>query len=765
MQVESFTNTEESIVNILRKTHKLFFLFILIFSVFESKATILKEWDTSTLNFNGSSEYLSLDNEFTEVQNLTTGTIYTKFQATGTLGTLFSISSSLYGSSEFSVLINGDGTLRVHAREKGVFINDIKTNTSFNDNLVHKAAVVISAQGTKLFVDGQLLITAPSSHFFNSVSELNTMSIGRNVDQQGGQWFFKGKIYETQIHDTALDNAQASTLTRPDNVIAHYYADLNITPEQAGWVDDSSIQGTGNLVDDAGQQAWFVNGSNGRAEWQVTPSTQTNLDATTYGWTLSSTFKVKSGSYLTNYYANGSKRFLVNVMLDSNGDLIADVEGDTQYTLVQGGGDKQYHDYQIIFNPRTNMATFTFNSIEVTTWTGSQTSQNVIVFGNGSTGISGTANYKSVSFKIKNSDEPITQSTVFEGGAEGINGMSNYRIPSLIQSGDGSLLAFIEGRPNGADPGANGLINISLKRSLDKGKTWLPVQILEESTQYDFSDPRPVIDKSTNTIFVFYTQWQDLCAQNGNCAAPGDPNYLLYKMSQDNGVTWSDTINVSASVKDSTWRSINAGPGHGIQLNRQIADQQILNGRMIFPAIVRAADSLFYAASIYSDDNGATWLPGELTPISGPTEADIVELVDGKILLSARNDGGTSGTRYHFLSTDGGISWQQTSHDLNVSRVDIGITRFSAQADGDDKNQILVSGPIGDPVGSNRQNLGIWISEDEGLNFNTPYQLVYGHSAYSDIITLEDGSIAVIYEATGNTLIKYINLEVTQLQQ
>ena len=743
----------------------LFSLLILVVTVFESKAAALKQWDTSNVNFNGSSEYVSFDSEVTEIEGLTAGTFYTQFQAAGTTGTLFSISSSLYGSSEFAVLINGDGTLRVHAREQGTFVNNIKTLATFNDNLMHKAAVVVSATGTKVYVDGELLITNSSTAFFNSVSELDSMSIGRNLDDQGGQWFFKGKIYQTQIHAEVLDNAQASALTQPDNVIAQYYANLDITPEQAGWVDDSSLQGRGELISDGAERVWHVDGNDGRAEWQVTPSSQTNLDAANYGWSMSSKLKVQAGSYLTNYYANGSKRFLVNLILDSSGDLIADVEGDTQYTLVQGGGAQQYHDYRVMFNPRTEMATFLFDGIEVTTWTGSQTSQNVIVFGNGSTGISGVANYNSVSFEVTNSNEPIAQSTVFEGGAEDINGMSNYRIPSIIQSGDGSLLAFIEGRPNGADAGSSGLINISLKRSLDKGKTWLPVQIIDESTEYDFSDPRPVIDKSRNTIFVFYTQWLDLCAQNGNCAAPGDPNYLLYKMSTDNGATWSDTVNVSTSVKDPTWRSINAGPGHGIQLNWQTGAQSIINGRMIFPAIVRAADSLFYVVSIYSDDNGASWLRGDLTPISGPTEADMVELIDGKVLLSARNDGGAAGTRYHFLSSDGGITWQQTAHDLNVSKVDIGITRFAAQLNGDDKNQILVSGPIGDPVGSNRQNLGIWISESEGASFSTPHQLVYGYSAYSDIVTLEDGTIAVIYEATGNTLIKYINISITQLQQ
>jgi len=135
------------------------------------------------------------------------------------------------------------------------------------------------------------------------------------------------------------------------------------------------------------------------------------------------------------------------------------------------------------------------------------------------------------------------------------------------------------------------------------------------------------------------------------------------------------------------------------------------------------------------------------------------------LLLSARNDGGAADTRYHFLSSDGGVNWTQTSHDLAVSKVDIGLTRYSAVRSGDVEDRILVSAPMGTSSGPNRNNLAIWSSLDEGVSFGAPHQLVYGTSAYSDIVTLNDGSIGIIYEATGSTLLKFLNFELEQIQQ
>lgn len=723
-----------------------------------STPTLAGSWDTSNDTFDGSVGYVDLSNELSSVANLASGAIYSKFAARGTTGTLFSVSDSADGSSEYALVVNGDGTLKLHARENGSFVNETASPDSYNNNVVTKTAFVVDNTGTRVFVDGELVLTDPSTNFVDAVSGADTMAIGRNFDNSGGQWYFNGDIFETQVYASSLTDVQAVNLTRPDHVVASFNSAYQTSPVAFNWVDDSADLGTGRLVTDLGASAWQADGAGGRAEWEVTPSVQVNSDAATSGWKMTTVSRIVSGSAITDYYGNGATRFLVSLSLGSNGELIAAVEGGSTHTLLNENGSADYHTYEIEYDPASMTAAFSFDGSVIETWSGSSSSQNVIVWGNGSSSTAGVANYRSVKFETLGSGPEIEESTVFAGGEEGINGMSNYRIPSMIEAPDGSILAFIEGRPSSADPGQAGQINISLKRSLDKGQTWLPVQVLEANSAYDYSDPRPLVDASTGTVYVFYTQWEDLCAQNGDCVEPGDPNYLIYRKSTDNGVTWSAAVNVSAQTKDPTWRSINAGPGHGIQLAWQTTAQGEHNGRLIFPSIIRAGNSLFYVSSTYSDDNGTTWQSGALTPISGPTEADMVELVDGRLLLTARNDGGAAGTRYHFLSSDGGETWVQTSHDIAVSKVDIGMTRYSAIRSGDSENRIIVTAPIGQPAGTNRNHLGIWSSFDEGVSFGTPHQLVYGFSAYSDVITLSDGSVGIIYEATGSTLVKFIRL-------
>ena len=729
-----------------------------------SEANIVAQWDTSALTFDGATQFSAHDSDVPLVKNLAQGSIYTHFKARGTTGTIFSVSNSAEGSSEYALLINSDGTLKVHARENGGFVNESKTITTYNNNQEHKDLVMVDADGTKIYVDGTLEFTGSSTSFISAVNGVDTLNIGRNYDNGGGQWYFSGEIFATRVYDNVMTDKQAEDLTTLSTLVASFDATTDSDPTLLGWTNDSANSGSGSLVTEQGQVAWQANGTGGRAEWEIQPSLQVNNDASTLGWKMKTTSRIVSGSAISDYYANGSQRFLALLSINSNGDLVANLEGGASHTLVSATGAELYHTFEISYDVTTALATFSFDGTVIETWAGAATSQNVIVWGNGSSGTNGIANYRNVSFETFGSGPAIFESIVFQGGQEGADGMSNYRIPSMVQSPDGSLLAFIEGRPSGGDPGQAGQINISMKRSTDMGRTWLPVQIIHEDPLYDYSDPRPFVDKTTNTVYVFYVQWPDLCAQNGNCVGPNDANYIFYRSSNDNGVTWNAPVDITSQVKDPTWRSINPGPGQGIQLQWQTAAQGSNNGRMIFPAIIRAGNSNFYVATIFSDDSGVTWQKGNFTPVSGPTEDDMVELADGSLLLSARNDGGAAGTRYHFLSEDGGVSWVQTTHDLAVSKVDIGLTRYSAVRSGDVENRILVSAPMGTSSGPNRNNLAIWSSVDEGITFGSPHQLVYGTSAYSDIVTLNDGSIAIIYEATGSTLLKFINFELEQIQ-
>ena len=158
--------------------------------------------------------------------------------------------------------------------------------------------------------------------------------------------------------------------------------------------------------------------------------------------------------------------------------------------------------------------------------------------------------------------------------------------------------------------------------------------------------------------------------------------------------------------------------------------------------------------------SGDTWkISPALAPKVGPTESDIAELGDGRLLLSARNDGPAKVTRYHFFSDDGGLTWKDGAPvRLAVTRVDCGLL-YVPRRSGAQPPLVLISGPLGDPVGfgQSRYNLGVWKSTDEGASFPTSKELVHGHCAYSQIIRLNDSSFGLIYEATPASRIVFLS--------
>lgn len=223
---------------------------------------------------------------------------------------------------------------------------------------------------------------------------------------------------------------------------------------------------------------------------------------------------------------------------------------------------------------------------------------------------------------------------------------------------------------------------------------------------------------------------------------------------------------------DPGWKSVGSGPGHGIQL---------ASGRLIFPAIVRDAFTQSSVVSIYSDDHGVTWSAGNQTPTFAiqPTEADMVQLNDGRILLSARNDGPPGEghfNRYQFISSNEGVSWTRVQEERDsvngtlfykLDQVDTGLERYG-------KDRILLSGPQGkSAVSSERYNLAIWSAFDDGAgnyNFTERTQFQNGYSGYSDLIKLQDKGVSghedvgVIYEAKASTEIRLMVIDINHIQ-
>ncbi len=296
----------------------------------------------------------------------------------------------------------------------------------------------------------------------------------------------------------------------------------------------------------------------------------------------------------------------------------------------------------------------------------------------------------------------------------GEDGYHTYRIPALIASTKGTLLAFCEGRKNSAAD--NGDIDLLLKRSLDQGRTWENHQVVWEDGNNTIGNPSPVVDWDTGTIWLLF------CKNN---------NRVLVTRSEDEGATWSAPEDITDRVKLPCWGWYATGPGHGIQLSK---------GRLLIPCDHSALFSRF-SHVIFSDDHGATWHLGGITDPK-MDECMAVELADGSIYLNMRNNQ-FSNQRAYSLSTDSGETWSpsQGVPELIGPVCQASIIRLTTQ-ENHGRNRILFL----NPASTKRENLTLRISYDETETWPVSKQLHEGPAAYSDLAVLPDTTVATLYE-------------------
>lgn len=323
-------------------------------------------------------------------------------------------------------------------------------------------------------------------------------------------------------------------------------------------------------------------------------------------------------------------------------------------------------------------------------------------------------------------DEPAVPQpekvVVYKSGSDGYH---TYRIPALVVTGKGTLLAFCEGRKTGR--GDHGDLDIVLKRSSDGGRTWSPQQIVQEEggdAKITIGNPCAVVDASTGTV------WLGFCRDN-------DRVFMTH--SDDDGVTWAERTEITGTVKDPEWGWFATGPGHGIQLRRGEHA-----GRLVLPCDCGDSkgwgqwDKKGRSLVIYSDDHGKSWTRGGITD-KGMNECEVVELADGSLLLSMRNYL-RKNLRAFATSTDGGRSWSAPEHHEQVycPTCQSSIQRVALEP----KSVVLYSGP----GGPGRNNLTVRATYDEGETWPAARVLQEGPSAYSDLAVLADGQVGCLYE-------------------
>ena len=180
----------------------------------------------------------------------------------------------------------------------------------------------------------------------------------------------------------------------------------------------------------------------------------------------------------------------------------------------------------------------------------------------------------------------LTQLELFHAGEGGYH---TYRIPALIVSPKGTLLAFCEGRRNSG--GDAGDIDVLLRRSFDRGKTWSPIEKVADMAENTIGNPTPVVERKTGTIFLLLTGNPGAATERQITeAAPGAVRSVWITRSTDDGASWSPPVDITAQVKRPDWTWYATGPGNGIQLR---------SGRLVIPpAITTATASLSSIATI-----------------------------------------------------------------------------------------------------------------------------------------------------------------------
>ncbi|MFJ6167936.1 RICIN domain-containing protein [Micromonospora orduensis] len=176
---------------------------------------------TMTLNyavnqaFNGSSTFVDRSADVSSVANLTQGAIAVRFRSTSAAAakTFFSASHTADESSNLSFSLNG-GSVYFENRENGAYATQVtSTGGPYNGGVWHTAILTVGAEGTRLYVDGSVRATHPSTRFFANVRDLNGMWIGRNVDAQGAQWHYSGDLDYVRVYGSALSAGEISDLS------------------------------------------------------------------------------------------------------------------------------------------------------------------------------------------------------------------------------------------------------------------------------------------------------------------------------------------------------------------------------------------------------------------------------------------------------------------------------------------------------------------------------------------------------------------------
>lgn len=636
--------------------------------------TPLFDYSTSA-TFNGTSDFVDHTSDLASVSSLSTGTIVARFQTTSTAvaKTILSASDTADASSNLTLSVNNAG-LHYEVRDNNGVGATFATNLtyptvndpagSYNDGREHTVAVSVGAEGTRIFADGHQVYAGTSTAFFDDVTGLDGLWVGRNVDNTGGQWFYNGTIASVQVYDSALSPADVLTLS-PAPATTLSYAVNQSFDGTSTYVDKTADLSAVSSLAEGTIAARFQTSSSAAAKVILSLSdvadTSSNITLSVNNGALYFESR-QDGAYATRLTAAGTYN-------DGAWHTVAVTVGPTG-TIIYADG------YRIGFASGTGFVS------NVTGLDGMWIGRNVDN-GGGQWYFDGTIDWVKIYSAQLNDAEvktiagtaPQPYVAIFDNGYAG---SANYRIPSLMVTAAGTLIAGADQRTVSASDSPND-INLVVRRSTDGGATWGNIQTLLDypgtgSNAASAIDSVMVQDSATGRIHLLVDHFPGGVGQPNNVAGIGfdanghqlltgpggatftlrsggqvynaggtltsysvdaqgnvtnsgapagniylkdgvDPNqslleartsFLKHLYSDDDGVTWSSAIDLNAQVKESWMKFLGTSPGNGIEM-----EHGTYAGRLVMPVYYNNASGVMSTAVVFSDDNGATWQRGE----------------------------------------------------------------------------------------------------------------------------------------------------------
>ena len=318
----------------------------------------------------------------------------------------------------------------------------------------------------------------------------------------------------------------------------------------------------------------------------------------------------------------------------------------------------------------------------------------------------------------------------------GENGYACYRIPAIVTTLKGTLLAFAEARRKNC--GDSGDIDLVMKRSADGGKTWSEMQVVWDDGGNTCGNPAPVIDRRTGNVILLST-WNLGEDHEPQIIAGTSKNTrrIFVLRSADEGKSWSKAREITSDVKLPNWTWYATGPCNGIQMQ-----SRPFRGRLVIPCDhIEAGTKKYFSHTIFSDDGGQTWQLGGTTPTDQVNECTVAELPGGTLMLNMRNYTSVR-VRQVATSRDGGKSWSALRGDTTLIEPVCQGSLIWYNEKGR-KPFLAFSNPASQ---QSRIRMTVRISYDQGQTWPLKTLVHEGPSAYSNLAILPNGNLACYYE-------------------